>query len=190
MWMSIIIKTGVFLVLGLLLLLPEVSHSQEAEEIELISVGIRAGRNLGGIPPEEKSDFYQFDVFSIFGFPGGWEWSNEWEGRYLWYLSAGVLRGGGENGFISTTGPGVRFTKRDWNVSLEFGTGLAFLSRQHYDDQDTGGHVQIVGQGGIFYHFPENIVAGWRFQHFSDAAIYGSNNRGVDIHLFELSYQF
>ncbi len=51
----------------------------------------------------------------------------------------------------------------------EFGTGVAFLSNQHYDEQDFGGHVQIIGQGGIFYHFPGNIVGGWRFQHFSDA---------------------
>jgi hypothetical protein len=188
--LSIVKKLGAFLTLGLLLLLPEVSQSQEPEKFEIISVGIRAGQNLGGIPPEEKHQFNQYDVFGIFGFPGSWEWPKEWEGRYLWYASVGMLHGGGESGFISTTGPGVAFTKRDWNMSLEFGTGLAFLSNQHYDEQEFGGHFQILGQGGIFYHFPENIVGGWRFQHFSDAGLYGSNNRGVDLHFLELSYRF
>ena len=188
--MSIVIKIRVFLILGLFFLLPEVSHSQEPKKIEIISVGIRGGHNLGGIPPEEKYDFYQYDVFGIFGFPGNWEWPKGWEGRYLWYVSAGVLNGGGKNGFIATTGPGVTLMKRDWNMSLEFGTGVVFVSRQHYDGQDLGGHVQILGQGGVFYHFPRNIVGGWRFQHFSDADIYGSNNRGVDLHFFELSYKF
>lgn len=188
--MSIAKKLGVFLSLGFCFFLPEVSHSQESEKFELISIGIRAGENLGGIPPEEKYQFNQYDVFGIFGFPGSWEWPRGWEGRYLWYASAGLLHGGGENGFITTTGPGVSFTKRDWNVSLEFGTGLAFLSNQRYDDQEFGGHVQMIGQGGIFYHFSGNIVGGWRFQHFSDAGLYGSNNRGVDLHFFELSYRF
>jgi len=188
--MSIAKKLGVFLSLGLFFFLPAVSHGQEPEKFEIISAGIRVGENLGGIPPEEKHQFNQYDVFGIFGFPGSWEWPMEWEGRYLWLASAGMLRGGGENGFIFTTSPGVAFTKRDWNVSLEFGTGLAYLSSQHYNEQELGGHVQIIAQGGIFYHFPGNIVGGWRFQHFSDAGLYGSNNRGVDLHFLELSYRF
>jgi hypothetical protein len=188
--MSIAKKLVVFLTLGFFFLLPEVSHSEELEKFEIISVGIRAGQNLGGIPPEEKHSFNQYDVFGIFGLPWSWEWPKGWDGRSLWYASAGVLHGGGESGFISTTGPGVTLAKRDWNVSLELGTGLAVLSSQHYNEQELGGHVQIIVQGGIFYHFPGNIVSGWRFQHFSDAGLYGSNNRGVDLHFLELSYRF
>ncbi len=176
--------------LGLFLFFAEVSHSQEPKKFEMISVGVRGGYNLGGLPPQEKHDFQQYDVFGILGFPGSWEWPRGWEARYRWYASAGVLHAAGENGFISTTGPGVTFTKWDWNVSLEFGTGAVFVSKQHYGKQDFGGHVQILGHGGVFYHFPGNIVGGWRFQHFSDAGIYGSNNRGVDLHFLELSYRF
>jgi hypothetical protein len=187
--MSITNKLGAFLSLVFFFFLPEVCHSQEPGKFELISVGIRAGENLGGIPPEERHKFNQYDVFGTFGLPGSWEWPRGWAGRYLWFASAGMLQGGGENGFITTTGPEVEFTRRDWNISLEFGTGLAFISDRQFGDQEFGGHVQIVAQGGISYHFPGNIVGGWRFQHFSDAGLYGSNNRGVDLHFIEFSYR-
>jgi len=32
--------------------------------------------------------------------------------------------------------------------------------------------------------------AGYHFQHFSDAGMYGSDARGVDMHLLELIYWF
>jgi hypothetical protein len=32
--------------------------------------------------------------------------------------------------------------------------------------------------------------AGYRFQHFSDAGIYGSTSLGADMHLFEFGYRF
>ena len=188
--MTIVQKLGALLTLGLFLFLPEVSHSLEPKKFEILSVGIRGGYNLVGLPPQEKHDFQQYDVFAILGFPGSWEWPRGWEGRYRWYASAGVLHAAGENGFISTTGPGVMFTKWDWNLTLDFGTGAVFVSKEHFGNQDFGGPVQILGHGGIFYHFTRQVVGGWRFQHFSDAGFYGSNNRGVDLHLFELSYRF
>lgn len=188
--LSIVKVFGVFLTLGLFLFLAEVSHSQEPKKLEMISVGIRGGLNLGGLPPSEKEDFQQYDVFAVLGFPGSWEWPRGWEAQYRWYASAGVLHAAGESGFISTIGPGLGFTKWDWNLTVEVGTGAVFLGKEHYGRQDFGGPVQILGHGGISYHFPGNITGGWRFQHFSDAALYGTDNRGVDLHFFELSYRF
>ena len=190
--MSIVRMLCAFFASGWFFFLPQVSHSQEPKKFEIISVGIRGGINLdpGGIPPGEKEDFQQYDVFGILGFPGSWEWPRGWEGRYRWYASAGVLNAAGENGFISTFGPGFAFTNWDWNVSVEIGTGAVFISKEHFGRQDFGGPVQILGHGGISYHFPGNMTAGWRFQHFSDAALYGNNNRGVDLHFLELSYRF
>jgi hypothetical protein len=87
-------------------------------------------------------------------------------------------------------GPGLAFTKWDWNLTLEFGTGAVFVSDETFGKQDFGGPVQILGHGGVSYHFPEHITLGWRFQHFSDAALYGNDNRGVDFHFLELGYRF
>jgi len=100
------------------------------------------------------------------------------------------LHAAGENGFIGSTGPGLMFTKWDWNITVDVGTGAVFVSKVHFGRQDFGGPVQILGQGGISYHFPGHMTLGWRFQHFSDASLYGTHNRGVDLHLLELSYRF
>ena len=75
-------------------------------------------------------------------------------------------------------------------MTLDLGTGAAYVSDEKFGRQDFGGPVQIVGHGGISYHFPMPITLGWRFHHFSDAALYGTDNRGVDFHMFELSYRF
>ena len=160
--MSIVKKLTVLLAFSFFLVLPAVSHGQGPKKFEIISVGIRGGINLdpGGIPPGEKEDFQQFDVFAILGFPGSWEWPRGWEARYRWYASAGVLKAAGDRGFIATSGPGVTFTKWDWNLSLDFGTGVVFLGDETFGSQNFGGPVQILGNGGISYHFPGNITAG------------------------------
>jgi len=185
-------KICALIFLGGVLFLPQMGHSQEPKKFEIISVGIRGGFNLdpGGIPPGEKEDFQQYDVFGILGFPGSWEWPRGWEGRYLWYGSAGVIKAAGDKGFIATFGPGLSFTKWEWNLTLEFGTGGVFVGDETFGKQDFGGPLQILGHGGISYAFPAHITLGWRFQHFSDAAIYGTDNRGVDFHFLELRYRF
>ena len=188
--MSIVNKLGVLLLLGVFLFLPDVSHGQQPKKFEIVSAGIRGGYNVGGIPPGEKHTFQQYDAYAMLGFPGSWEWPRGWEARYRWFASAGVLHAAGENGFIGSTGPGLMFTKWDWNITVDIGTGAVFVSKEHFGRQDIGGPVQILGQGGISYHFPGNMTFGWRFQHFSDATLYGNDNLGVDLHLLELGYRF
>lgn len=190
--MPIVQKLGTLFTFGFFLLLPVVSHGEEYKKFEILSVGIRGGANLDyvRVPPGEKEDFQQYDILGILAFPGSWETLWGWEARYLWYASAGVIRAAGDTGFISTFGPGLGFTKWDWNLSLEFGTGVVIVGDETFGKQDFGGPVQILGHGGISYHFPAPITVGWRFQHFSDATIYGTDNRGVDLHFLELSYRF
>ncbi len=180
------------LALGCVFVLPNLGSAQEPTQFEMISIGVRGGINLdpGGIPPGEKEDFQHIDAFAVLGFPGTWEWPSGWEARYTWRFSAGILRAAGDEGFIGTTGPAVSFTNWDWRLTLDFGTGGAYVSEEHFGRQDFGGPVQIIGHGGISYHFPAHVTLGWRFHHFSDATIYGSKNRGVDVHLLELSYRF
>ena len=79
--MSIVTKLGALMALGLFLSLPQVSHSQDPKKFEIVSVGVRGGLNLVGLPPSEKEDFQQYDVFAILGFPGSWEWPR---GCALW----------------------------------------------------------------------------------------------------------
>ena len=174
---------------GLLVFLPEPGHTKD---IKLISVGIRAGINSEtiGIPPTEKEDFEQYDAFAVIGLPWSWEFPSGWEIRWRLNATAGALRAAGDTGFITELTPGIAFTKSSWRLTFDLGGGLAYLSDYEFGSQDIGGPVQIIGHGGITYHFPWDVSVGWRFHHLSDATIYGTDNRGVDLHMLELSYRF
>ncbi|MCW5784892.1 MAG: acyloxyacyl hydrolase [Nitrospirales bacterium] len=162
------------------------------KETELLSVGIRGGANSEtiGIPPTEKEDFEQYDVFAVVGTPWSWDFSSGWDIRFRLNLAAGTLRAAGDSGFIGELSPGIAFSKASWRLTFDIGGGAAYLSQEKYGRQDIGGPVQIIGHGGLTYHLPWNVSVGYRFHHMSDAAIYGSNNRGVDLHMIELSYRF
>jgi hypothetical protein len=167
-------------------------ESSHSKEFELTSVGVRGAVNFDGIgfPPSEKEDFEQFEVFGIIGFPGSWEFSTGWEGRYRLNGSVGAIRGAGDIGFITTLSPDLAFTNKEWRVTFDIGGGGALLSKWEFGRQDFGGPFQFVGHGGFSYHLPGNWIVGYRFFHISDGDIYGSDNRGVDLHMLEFSFSF
>ncbi|GJL64691.1 MAG: hypothetical protein NPIRA04_33450 [Nitrospirales bacterium] len=155
-------------------------------------IGIRGGFNAEyvAIPPTEKEDFEQFGIFGAYRFPKQYYYDSGWEIYFRMNGSLGALRGDGDLGFIGTVSPGIVFWYPDWNISINGGPGLAYISREKYGRQDLGGPIQIVGQGGLTYYVTDHIGIGWRFHHISDAGIWGSDNRGVDVNLFELTYKF
>ena len=174
---------------GLMMGLTELGHTKE---IELISVGTRVGVNSRtiGIPPTEKEDFVQYDVIAVIGLPWSWEFSSGLEIRWRLNATAGALTAAGDVGFIGELTPGIAFTMPSWNLTFDMGGGLAYLSDYKFGRQDIGGPFQVIGHGGISYHLPWNLLIGYRFHHMSDATIYGTDNRGVDLHMLELSYRF
>lgn len=102
------------------------------------------------------------------------------EGRYLWYISAGLIRAAGDEGIITTFGPGLALTKLDWNLTLEMGTGGGGIVSEHtFGEQKFGGRGQFLAHGALSYHFPQHISLGWRFLHFSDATFYQKKTAGL-----------
>ena len=172
-----------------LLILP--SERSSAEDFEWTSVGIRGGVNFkdAGLPPGEKVDFEQFDVVGTLGFPGSWVVAWDWTARYQLTMTAGGLRGDGETGFISTMVGGVAMTNEQWRATLDVGMGGALLSKWKFPGQNIGGPFQFIAHGGVLFHLPWNLLAGYRFHHMSDGNIYGEN-RGVDLHMLEVRYNF
>ena len=64
-----------------LLLMPSFSESIWGKELDVVAIGIRGGINFkeAGLPPGEKEDFEQYDVFGIIGLPWSWEYpSSGW----------------------------------------------------------------------------------------------------------------
>jgi hypothetical protein len=167
------------------------SQTGWAKEVELVALGVRAGMNFknAGLPPGEKEDFEQFDVFAVMGLPWKWESPSGWEVRAQLGGSAGALRGAGETGFITeiTGGPALKIPA--WRLILDAGVGGALLSDWKFGSQDIGGPFQFIAHAGAGVQLPWNMVVGWRFHHMSDATMYGSS-RGVDFHMLELSYAF
>ncbi len=122
----------------MIVLEPEAGFSRDWH---LQAIGIRGGMNFqdAGLPPGEKDDFEQFDVFGIIGLPWGWEFPSGWEIRWRLNGSAGALRGSGDLGFIATAGPGIAFTKKSWRMTFDLGMGGAVLSDWEFGSQDIGG---------------------------------------------------
>jgi len=161
-------------------------------EVEVEAVGIRGGINLEhvGIPPTEKRDFYQVDAVMYLALPWSWQYPSGWEMSWTFNGAAGMLRGGGDTAGIAELGPGITFYNPSWRMMIDLGTGLAVITRYHFGSQNMGGPVQIIGQGGLSFDLGWNLFAGWRFHHMSDATIYGSGTKGVDINFLELRYHF
>ncbi len=133
-------------------LLMSFSTISSAEDMNLIGLGIRGGMNFhdAGLPPGEKEDFEQFDVFGIVGLPGGWEYESGWQARWRLNGSAGVLRGAGDLGLISTITPGLAFIKAKWHLTFDAGAGGALISDWKFGRQDIGGPVQFIAHGGVW----------------------------------------
>ncbi|MEE8126404.1 MAG: acyloxyacyl hydrolase [Nitrospirales bacterium] len=162
------------------------------QDLRLKSIGIRAGHNFEhvAVPPPEKQNFQQYDIFADWELPWSRHYSSGWEISYGINSAAGILRGGGKTAFNAELGPGTWFYKPSWKMTIGLGTGLAVYTRSQFGKQDFGGPVQIMGQGGISFDIGWNLALGWRFHHISDATVYGSHSKGVDLNFIELRYDY
>ncbi len=185
-------RPKMLLILVLINLALLLSASSYAQGFKIQSLGIRGGINLKNvaIPPVEKENFYQTDVFMTLSTPWRGQMPSDWDVNWRVNGAVGILRGGGDTGFVSELGPGIAFYRPNWGMTFDFGTGLSVLSRQHYGEQNMGGPVQIVAHGGVGFDLGSGFVAGWRFHHISDATIYGTHSKGVDINFLELRHNF
>jgi hypothetical protein len=64
------------------------------------------------------------------------------------------------------------------------------LSRHELGDQEWGGPFQLDITWGFRFPLYRALRAGYRYQHLSDADIYGDPSRGADFHMVELIYPF
>ena len=179
-----------FALLALSILLSEQSI---AGDMTLLSIGPRYGFSLNEplLGKRQTETFSLVDVAATFRLP--WSWplgQSPWSVETRLITSAGALSAAGETGFIAAVLPNVALT--GWNnfVSIDAGVGLAFLSREQYGSQDFGGPVQLGLTMALQIHPISHAYAGFRFQHFSDAGMYGSDSLGIDLYLIEVGYRF
>jgi hypothetical protein len=165
---------------------------ERAKPMALLGIGPRYG--FGGDSPlgeEQKENFQMYDVAALFRLPWSWwQRSGSWGLETRLIASAGELTAAGTGSFIATLVPALAVTSRNGGVAVDVGMGAGFFSNYKFGVQDFGGPAQIVGTAGIGFNLLPGFHTGYRFQHFSDAGLYGGNSLGVDMHILEIAYRF
>lgn len=163
------------------------------EDTGLMAIGVRGGVSMRGESPlgeRMRQDFVGGDVLAMFRLPWGWYSQSGWGVGTRLITAAGALKSEGVTGFVASAVPIVAFGTQDGRYSLDAGVGGGLLSEHRYGKQNLGGPFQFVGTLGISAVLFKPVGVGYRFQHYSDGTIYGSDSRGVDLHMIELTYRY
>lgn len=182
-----VIYLGLWLLIILSLLLPRLGYS-EGLDIQSISLRARLSEKtlLGEDAPE---DFEAYDLSVNLALPWNRYSRSGWGSGSRLMASAGLLRGVGHHALVVSLIPEWTLGSEDGRFILDLGAGGALFSRYRFGVQDFGGPFQFaltVGLSAPLYH---NLGLGYRFLHYSDAAVNGPDTIGADFHMIELSYR-
>ncbi len=156
--------------------------------LSLVAVGARFGTNS---ETDKEGSIDRVDVFWNWRTPYAWEFTPGWDIGARLEASIGALRAQGQNGGVATFVPRLAIGDTGNVFSFNGGVGIALFSKWEYGTvEDFGGPLQFILDAGVNFRVYKRLGVGYRFQHWSDGAIYGSDNRGVDMHMLELSYRF
>lgn len=151
------------------------------------NVGVRIG--FPGTSRQEY--FHQYEAFTSYGLPWSIRSASGWGIALQVNAAAGALHAAKETGFIGAIGPGVIFDKAGGKgVALFFGGDLNILSKYRFGQVNLNGHYLFDGHGGIMYRFESGPGIGYRFQHMSNAGLGTKRNTGLDLNMFEVSWNF
>jgi hypothetical protein len=153
----------------------------------LNSIGIREGF----MATSRQEYFHQYDLFASFGLP--WSIRNEsgWGVAMQANASIGALHAAKETGFIAAVGPGIIIDKAGGKgFALKLGGNANFLSQDTFGRVDLDGLVLWDGHVGVMWRFDCGPGIGYQFQHMSNGGVNREKNTGLDLHMFELSWNF
>jgi hypothetical protein len=176
------------LCLGVCLVAPAPS---DAEGVRVTGAGVRGGlTGFTVIGADEIESFQRYDVFADIGLPWSWFSESRWVLDTGLVTSVGALMGGGDAGVVGTLTPLLILRTQDRRFSVDAGVGGGVISRHEFGDQEWGGPFQLVITWGVRFPLHRAWHVGYRYQHMSDADIYGDPSRGADFHMLELIYRF
>lgn len=148
-----------------------------------------AGVRTGFSATSQDDRFWQYEAFATRNLPWRWQPDSGWCLQTRLDLSAGLLRGRGEDGFVGTLGPTLILGKGDFPLTFEVGSSLTLLSKDEFGNVNFGIPFQFTSHVGIDYQIFDQLSVGYRLQHMSNAAI-SNYNPGLDLHMFAISYHF
>ena len=153
--------------------------------LELIAVGFRWGTN------DKEGAMERADIFWSWRSPLAWEFTSGWDISGRLNASVGALHGQGETGAIGTLVPTIAIGTTDNFFAFEGGAGAALFSKWEFGGvEQFGGPLQWILEAGFNFRVYKRLGLGYRYTHWSDASIHGSDNRGVEMHMLEFSYRF
>ena len=141
---------------------------------------------LGERAPE---NFKEYDVTANFGLPLKSYSTSGWGMSKRLMASAGILRGAGGTALVASLIPELTLRSEEGRFTLDLGVGGALFSRHRFGTQDFGGPFQFALTLGVGVPLHKKLGLGYRFLHYSDAAVYGSDSTGADFHMIEFSYR-
>jgi len=149
-----------------------------------LEFGIRAAQDDGG----NEVGFNQYEL--LVTKPTRWRWDFE-RTRLTVTLegSLGMLKGGGDEGFLVTLGPGLVLDSEDGSLYGMIGISPTLLSEAHYGDENLGGNFYFTSYVGVGLKFAERWRFGYRYSHMSNAGT-NSSNPGLNLHALELRRAF
>lgn len=156
-----------------------------AEDFRLESVGAR----YGFYPNGSRGDFRQAEGYGNFQLPWVWNITTNWNLRPRLDLSAGVLSRYRQHGLVATAGPSLVLSRKGWPFALVAGSSPTILSREEFVDADFGVPVQFTSHLGLYWQPGSHFELSYRFQHMSNAGL-GSQNPGLNLHMFGVGYRF
>jgi hypothetical protein len=179
---------GLSLIFICSLLTPNLGYSKDLS-LQSLSMRARVSEKtlLGEDAPE---DFEEYDVSANFRLPWKSYSTSGWGVGTRLMASAGVLRGAGQNALVVSLIPELTLGSGDGRYTLDLGIGGALFSRHRFGTQDYGGPFQFALTLGVGVPFYKKLGIGYRFLHYSDSGVNGSDTTGADFHMVEFSYRF
>jgi len=162
-----------------------------ADDLAWQSLSLRARLSektlLGDEAPE---DFKEYDLSANVALPWERYATSGWGMGTRLMASAGVLRGAGDSALVVSLIPEWTLGSSDGRFLLDLGAGGALFSRHRFGTQDFGGPFQFALTLGVGIPFYRHLGVGYRFLHYSDAGVNGSDTTGADFHMIEFRYRY
>ena len=164
--------------------LPALALRAEDRTFHLDAVGLRYGFGAN----KSSRHFDSGSVFTEWTLPLDWD-----VGPFKCFLDLEIAAGGlGDKdgyGAFFETGPILKTHFRTLPVYLQCGLNTGFLTRTDFDSKDLGYPLEFTTYAGLGWDFMSHFSVVYRYQHTSNAGL-GSENPGLNMHAFSLSYRF
>jgi hypothetical protein len=172
--------------LALITLAQGIPADLAAAELDLSpdTIGGRVGTNVGD---DARSVLHRYDVQAQWALP--WRW--RLQGVTLNPLveaTAGLLHNNYASALVGSVTAGADLTAGTTGFYLSATAGLLLVSDYRLGPEDFGGPLQGAFGASLGFRISKRLSLGYRYDHFSDAGLYGADNRGVDMHMLELRY--